>query len=122
LPPLHPPPAALSRALWLRRRGVPRRGERLRAVARATVLQRDRRGGGRAGVRGAPGGARAVKSRLLGLVWFFGAAALPVAAWHGVAERLAARFRMDLGYLVSAWGGFALIALGLLCFVALLIS
>jgi hypothetical protein len=63
-----------------------------------------------------------VRVRLLGLAWFIGALAFPVVAWHGVAERLAARFRMDLGYLVSAWGGFALIALGLLCFVPVLVS
>ena len=63
-----------------------------------------------------------MKVRLWSLVWFLGAAALPVAAWHGVAARLAERFRLELGYLVSAWGGFALIALGLLCFVPVLIS
>jgi hypothetical protein len=63
-----------------------------------------------------------MKVRLVSLVWFLGAAALPVAAWHGVAERLAARFRLDVGYLISAWGGFTLIALGLLCFVPVLIS
>ena len=63
-----------------------------------------------------------MRVRVLSLVWFLGAAALPVAAWHGVAQRLAAQFRMDLGYLVSAWTGFALIALGLLCFVPVLAS
>jgi hypothetical protein len=63
-----------------------------------------------------------VRLRLWSLLWFLGAVALPVAAWHGVAAKLAARFRLELGYLVSAWGGFALIALGLLCFIPVLIS
>ena len=63
-----------------------------------------------------------MRVRLLSVTWFLAAAVFPVAAWHGVAERLAARFQMDLGYLVSAWSGFALIGLGLLCFVPVLIS
>jgi hypothetical protein len=63
-----------------------------------------------------------MNGRLASLIWFLGAAALPIAAWHDVAERLAARFRFDLGYLISAWGGFTLITLGLLCFVPVLIS
>jgi hypothetical protein len=63
-----------------------------------------------------------LKVRFVSLIWFAAAAALPIAAWHGVAERLAAHFRLEAGYLVSAWSGFTLIALGLLCFVPVLVS
>lgn len=63
-----------------------------------------------------------MKPRVLSLFWFIAAAGLPVIAWHDVATRLADGFRMDLGYLVSAWSGYALIALGLLCFVPVLVS
>ena len=63
-----------------------------------------------------------MRTRLLSLVWFVGAAALPAIAWHDVAARLAARFSVDPGYLLSAWAGFALIAAGLVCFLPVLIS
>ena len=54
--------------------------------------------------------------------WFVCAAALPVIAWHGVASKLASDFRLHPGYLLSAWTGFGLIALGLICFVPVLLS
>jgi hypothetical protein len=63
-----------------------------------------------------------MRPRLLSIGWFLAAAALPAAAWHDVARRLAAGFRLDFGYLVSAWCGFTLIALGLICFVPVLLS
>ena len=43
-------------------------------------------------------------------------------AWHGVASKLASDFRLHPGYLLSAWTGFGLIALGLICFVPVLLS
>jgi hypothetical protein len=54
--------------------------------------------------------------------WFVCAAALPAIAWHGVASKLASDFRLHPGYLLSAWSGFGLIALGLICFVPVLLS
>jgi hypothetical protein len=63
-----------------------------------------------------------LSARIAGVAWFAAAAAAPVLAWHDVAARLAVRFRLELGYLVSAWAGFALIALGLVCFVPVLVS
>jgi hypothetical protein len=63
-----------------------------------------------------------VSSRVAGVGWFAAAVAAPVLAWHDLALRLAGRFRFELGYLVSAWAGFALIALGLVCFVPVLVS
>jgi hypothetical protein len=63
-----------------------------------------------------------LRARLFGSIWFCTATALPVLAWHDTAARLGSRFRIYLGYLVSAWSGFALIALGLVCFVPVLVS
>jgi hypothetical protein len=63
-----------------------------------------------------------MRARLLGMVWFAAAAATPVLAWHDVALRLASRFHLSVGYLISAWSGFALIAIGLACFLPVLIS
>ena len=56
------------------------------------------------------------------LAAFVAAAALPVLAWHNVAERFASDFRLQLGYLISSWSGFALIALGLACLIPVVIS
>jgi hypothetical protein len=60
--------------------------------------------------------------RSIAACWFLLAAALPALAWHGVALKLASQFRFHLGYLLSAWSGFALMALGLICFVPVLLS
>ena len=42
------------------------------------------------------------------------AALLPALLWHGAVAAVASGFRLELGYLVTGWTGFALIALGLL--------
>jgi len=41
------------------------------------------------------------------------AALLPVLLWHHAVATVATDFRLELGYLVTGWSGFALIALGL---------
>ncbi len=56
------------------------------------------------------------------VVWLLAAAAGPVLAWHGVAARLAESFRLHLGYLVTAWGGYSLMALGLVCLVPVVLT
>jgi hypothetical protein len=54
------------------------------------------------------------QARLVGLAGFVAAAALPVALWHRALSVIASDFRLDTGYLVTGWTGYALIALGLL--------
>ena len=53
-------------------------------------------------------------ARLVGLACFSAAVALPVALWHRAIELVAGEFRLELGYLVTGWTGWALIGLGLL--------
>jgi hypothetical protein len=55
-----------------------------------------------------------VHARLAGLAGFAAAAALPVALWHRAIELVAGEFRLELGYLVTGWTGWALIGIGLL--------
>jgi hypothetical protein len=62
------------------------------------------------------------RARVAALGSFAAAAALPALAWHDVAGRLAAEFRLQLGYLVTSWSGFGLLALGLVCFFPVLLS
>jgi hypothetical protein len=52
---------------------------------------------------------------LAGLAGFVVAAGLPVALWHRAMEVVASDFRLELGYLVTGWTGYGLIAVGLLC-------
>jgi hypothetical protein len=54
------------------------------------------------------------EKQLIGLLGFAGAVALPLTLWHGAIGTVAADFRLDLGYLVTGWTGYGLIALGLL--------
>jgi hypothetical protein len=54
------------------------------------------------------------EKQLVGLVGFLCAAALPVALWHRAIAVVASDFRLDLGYLVTGWLGYGLIAAGLL--------
>jgi hypothetical protein len=55
-----------------------------------------------------------VHARLVGLASFAAAVALPVVLWHRAIELVATEFRLELGYLVTGWTGWALIGLGLL--------
>jgi hypothetical protein len=54
-----------------------------------------------------------VHARIVGLACFAAAVALPIALWHRAIELVAADFRLELGYLVTGWTGWALIAVGL---------
>jgi hypothetical protein len=60
-------------------------------------------------------------ARLVGLVGFLFAAALPPILWHRAIAAVAHDFRMDLPYL-TGWLPYGLIAIGLLFFVPVLIS
>ena len=62
------------------------------------------------------------RARAGALVSFAAAAAFPAVAWHEVAARLGSQFRLQLGYLVTSWSGFGLLALGLACFLPVLLS
>jgi hypothetical protein len=53
-------------------------------------------------------------ARIAGLAGFAVAAALPVVLWHRAIALMAADFRLELGYLVTGWTGWALIGAGLL--------
>ena len=53
----------------------------------------------------------------MGLLGFVAAAGLPVALFHHAIAVMAPDFRLDLGYLVTGWSGYGLIALGLLLMV-----
>jgi hypothetical protein len=54
------------------------------------------------------------EKQLVGLIGFLCAAALPAVLWHRAIATVASDFRLDFGYLVTGWTGYALIALGLL--------
>jgi hypothetical protein len=60
-------------------------------------------------------------ARLVGLVGFIAAAALPAILWHRAIAAVADDFKMDLPYL-TGWVAYALIALGLLFFIPVLVS
>ena len=62
------------------------------------------------------------QARLVGLVGFFGALALPVILWHRAIGIIASDFRIESGYLVTGWTGYSLIALGLAFFVPVVVS
>jgi hypothetical protein len=55
-----------------------------------------------------------VQARIAGLAGFAVAAALPVVLWHRAIALMVADFRLELGYLVTGWTGWALIGAGLL--------
>ena len=50
------------------------------------------------------------------------AAVMPVVLWHRPMAMIAEDFRLEFEYLVTGWTAYALIALGLLCFVPVVIS
>src|SRR3954466_14949252 len=60
-------------------------------------------------------------ARIVGLVGFLFAAALPPLLWHRAIAAIAADFKMDIPYL-TGWLAYALIAIGLLFFVPVLVS
>jgi hypothetical protein len=57
------------------------------------------------------------KAKLVGYGGFAAAAVLPVVFWHHQMSVVARDFRLDLGYLVTGWTAYGLIAAGLLFFV-----
>lgn len=61
-------------------------------------------------------------ARLVGLAGFIAAASLPLILWHRAIGMIADDFRMELGYLLTGWLGYGLIAIGLLFFVPVLLS
>jgi hypothetical protein len=61
-------------------------------------------------------------ARLVGAAGFLGAALLPVALWHRAISIVASDFRLELGYLVTGWTAYGLIALGLLFLVPVVVS
>ncbi|HSD79386.1 MAG TPA: hypothetical protein VLB47_01955 [Solirubrobacteraceae bacterium] len=57
------------------------------------------------------------RARRFGAAGFVGAVALPVVLWHRTVGAIAADFRLEADYLVTGWSPWILMALGLLCFV-----
>jgi hypothetical protein len=62
------------------------------------------------------------QARLVGLLGFAGAMALPVALWHRAIGVIASDFRLELEYLVTGWTAYALIGVGLLLLVPVVSS
>jgi hypothetical protein len=61
-------------------------------------------------------------ARWVGFGGFLFALALPAALWHRAIGLIATDFRLELGYLVTGWTAYALIALGLLFAVPVVLS
>lgn len=59
------------------------------------------------------GGSSARERQLVGVIGFLCAAALPAVLWHNAITVIASDFRLDLGYLLTGWTGYGLIAFGL---------
>lgn len=62
------------------------------------------------------------RARQVGLAGFLLAVVLPILLWHRAIAIIATDFRLDLGYLVTGWTPYALIALGLLFSVPVVLS
>jgi hypothetical protein len=62
------------------------------------------------------------QARLVGLVGFVGALALPVLLWHRAIGIIASDFRLESGYLLTGWTGYGLIAAGLVFMVPVVVS
>ena len=60
-------------------------------------------------------------ARIVGLVGFIAAAALPPILWHRAIAAVAMDFRMDIPYL-TGWVAYGMIAIGLLFFIPVVIS
>ena len=141
LPAGHPPHELLPRALRPSRGRVPRLRGRRRTLGGAAVLPRHDRGPGRAGGRrrwrrrsarvhnpahGEPASRRGARTpppgpagRRRGLR---GAVALPIVLWHRVVADIASEFHLDAQYLITGWSPWVLMALGLLCFVPVVVD
>jgi hypothetical protein len=61
--------------------------------------------------------ARRRRARRVGAAGFVAAAVLPVVLWARVIGEIAGEFRLDARYLLAGWAPWALMALGLACFV-----
>ena len=61
-------------------------------------------------------------ARLTGVAGFAMALALPILLWHNAITEMADDFHLDVGYLVTGWSGYGLIALGLLLMVPVVFS
>ncbi|MEX2197154.1 MAG: hypothetical protein WD844_17920 [Thermoleophilaceae bacterium] len=61
-------------------------------------------------------------ARAVGAVGFAAAALLPFALWHRAIALIASDFRLELGYLVTGWTAYALIAVGLAFLAPVVIS
>lgn len=68
-----------------------------------------------------PGSSRR-KARLIGLVGFVAAAALPIVLWHRAISLIATDFRVEGKYLLTGWTGYTLIGLGLLFMLPVVLS
>jgi hypothetical protein len=53
---------------------------------------------------------------------FLLAAALPLLLWHGTVATIAEGFRFEFTYLVTGWAPWVLMALGLACFVPVIVD
>jgi hypothetical protein len=62
------------------------------------------------------------EAQLVGLLGFVGALALPFVLWHRAMSIVARDFRIDGGYFLMGWTGYALIGVGLLCLVPVVAS
>ncbi|HEV2075790.1 MAG TPA: hypothetical protein VGR10_06095 [Thermoleophilaceae bacterium] len=61
-------------------------------------------------------------ARRVGFAGFVAAALLPVLLWHRAIAIVASEFRLDPGYLLTGWTGYALIGAGLLFAVPVVLS
>ena len=66
--------------------------------------------------------ARRRRARRIGAVGFVGAVALPIVLWHRVIADIASEFHLDAQYLITGWSPWVLMALGLLCFVPVVVE
>ena len=62
------------------------------------------------------------QSMAVGAAGFVLAAALPVLLWHRAIAVIASDFRLELGYLVTGWSAYGLIAVGLAFMVPVVMS
>ncbi len=65
---------------------------------------------------------RIIGQRLLALTLVLALAAVPALLWHDLIQQLIDGFRLDPGYLLIAWGGFLLMAIGVLSFVPIALT
>jgi len=66
--------------------------------------------------------ARRRRARRVGAVGFVGAALLPIVLWHRVIADIAGEFRFEANYLITGWSPWVLMALGLACFVPVVLE